>query len=270
MVAEFGARAPGTDATPVAKNDSGAAVSGWRRQGAMLRFHKIAALALVGLCAGLPAQAKEIGDAERGEDLFGMCAGCHEVGRGAENAIGPHLNGIFGRRAASAGEDYPYSEGLARAGADGLEWHLRTLDAYIENPKALVSGTRMAFDGLEDPQERADILAYLRRFSDNPQNIPEADPTARPPEVELPPEVLALAGDPEYGEYLSSECKTCHQADGSYDGIPSITNWPEEDFVVAMHAYKRKLRPHPVMQMMAGRLSDEEIAALAAYFRDIE
>ncbi len=39
---------------------------------------------------------------------------------------------------------------------------------------------------------------------------------------------------------------------------------------MAMHAYKRKIRPHPVMQMMAGRLSDEEIAALAAYFRDIE
>ncbi len=216
------------------------------------------------------ARAEAIGDAERGEELFGMCAGCHEVGRGAENGIGPHLNGIFGRKAASAGEDYPYSEGLERAGADGLEWHLRTLDAYIENPKALVSGTRMNFDGLDDPQERADILAYLRRFSDDPQNIPEADPTARAPEVELPPEVLAMVGDPEYGEYLSSECKTCHQADGSDEGIPSITNWPAEDFVVAMHAYKQKLRPHPVMQMMAGRLTDAEIAALAAYFGELE
>lgn len=86
----------------------------------------------------------------------------------------------------------------------------------------------------------------------------------------LSAEVLAIVGDRDYGEYLSSDCKTCHQIDGSYDGIPSITHWYEEDFVIAMHAYKQKLRPHPVMQMMAGRLSDEEIAALAAYFASIE
>jgi len=216
------------------------------------------------------ALADEIGDAERGAEVFDYCSGCHEVGKGAENGIGPHLNGIFGRPAASVADDYHYSEGLERAGADGLVWHLDTLDAYLENPKTLVSGTRMSFDGLEDPQERADVLAYLRKFSDNPQNIPEADPTARKPEVELSPEVLEIVGDPEYGEYLSSECTTCHQSDGNDEGIPSITNWPEEDFVLAMHAYKREIRPHPVMQMMAQRLSDEEIAALAAYFADIQ
>ena len=216
------------------------------------------------------AFAAEIGDAERGAEVFDYCSGCHEVGKGAENGIGPHLNGIFGRRAASVGDGYRYSDALRRAGDDGLVWQLDTLDAYITNPKTLVTGTRMSFDGLDDPRERADLLAYLRRFSDNPRDIPEAAPTARKPEVELPPEVLAIAGDPEYGEYLSSECTTCHQRDGNNEGIPSITNWPEEDFVLAMHAYKRKMRPHPVMQMMAGRLSDEEIAALAAYFADIE
>jgi cytochrome c len=89
-------------------------------------------------------------------------------------------------------------------------------------------------------------------------------------EVELPPEILAIVGDAAYGEYLSSECLTCHQNDGSDRGIPAITMWPEEDFVIAMHAYKRKIRPHPVMQMMAGRLSDEEIAALAAYFKELK
>jgi cytochrome c len=86
----------------------------------------------------------------------------------------------------------------------------------------------------------------------------------------LPPEVLALQGDLAWGEYLSSECLTCHKRDGSDEGIPSITQWPAEDFVIAMHAYKQSLRPHPVMQMMASRLSDEEIAALAAYFATID
>ncbi|MGI1661625.1 c-type cytochrome [Palleronia sp. KMU-117] len=219
----------------------------------------------------VPALAEELGDAARGAEIFVQCSGCHEVGPGAENAIGPHLNGVFGRRAA-AFEDYRYSKGLDRAGSDGLVWDLDTLDAYLENPRILVSGTRMSFPGLPDKQDRNDVLAYLRQFSASPQNIPEAVPTARPrdPDLTLEPEILAIQGDPAYGEYLSNECKTCHQASGADEGIPSITNWPAEDFVLAMHAYKRKIRPHPVMQMMAGRLSDEEIAALAAYFEAIE
>ena len=227
----------------------------------------------VALVWGMPlwadGDAQLIGDVEAGEEVFDYCIGCHEVGQGAENGIGPHLNGIFGRRAGSI-DGYKYSKGLIREGKLGMTWELDKLDAYLTNPKALVSDTRMSFDGLEDKKERDDVLAYLRQFSDDPQNIPEASPTARKPEVELPPEVLALVGDPEYGEYLSSECGTCHQIDGAYDGIPAIISWPEEDFVIAMHAYKRKIRPHPVMQMMAGRLTDEEIAALAAYYGQLE
>lgn len=215
------------------------------------------------------ARSEAIGDAEAGADVFEMCSGCHEIGKGAQDAIGPHLNGLFGRPAA-AHDGFAYSASMKRAGVDGLVWDWTRLDAYIANPRALVSKTRMSFDGLEDPEERADLLAYLRRFSDNPSNIPEAAPTARGTDHSVAPEILALQGDPEYGEYLSSECVSCHQLDGSAEGIPSITQWPEDDFVVAMHAYKAKLRSHPVMQMMAGRLSNEEIAALASYFGTLE
>ena len=210
-----------------------------------------------------------IGDAERGAEVFKKCRGCHLVGAEAKNRVGPHLNGIFGRKAAAV-DGFFYSKGLRRAASDGLIWDRERLDAYLENPKALVSGTRMSFRGLKAPHDRQDVLAYLRGFSDKPSDIPEAAPTAILHEVALTPEILAIVGDPEYGEYLSSECTTCHQRDGSDDGIPSITRWPTEDFVVAMHAYKRKIRPHPVMQMMAGRLDDEEIAALAAYFENLE
>ncbi|MFX0542434.1 c-type cytochrome [Roseovarius sp. S4756] len=225
--------------------------------------------ALAALLLGGAAQAKPIGDADAGAEVFEVCKVCHQVGKGAQDGVGPHLNGIFGRRAA-AHDEFSYSKSMARAGADGLTWTAETLDAYIENPRALVSKTRMSFRGLSDPVQRADLLAYLRSFSDDPSNLPEAPPTARGTDHDLDPAILALVGDPEYGEYLSSECLTCHQADGSAQGIPSITNWPTEDFVVAMHAYKAKLRPHPVMQMMAGRLNDEEIAALAAYFKELD
>ncbi|MFC4732767.1 c-type cytochrome [Salipiger abyssi] len=214
-------------------------------------------------------EAERLGDAARGAEIFGQCRGCHEIGPGARHRIGPHLNEIFGRRAGAL-EAFPYSKGMSRAFADGLVWDYARLDAYLENPRALVSGTRMSFRGLKDAQDRHDVLAYLRDFTASPRDIPEAAPTALPREVDLPPEILAIVGDADYGEYLASECLTCHRQDGSDAGIPSITRWPVEDFVVAMHAYKRKLRPHPVMQMMAGRLSDAEIAALAAYFEKLD
>lgn len=167
-------------------------------------------------------------------------------------------------------EDFKYSDGLTRMGNDGLVWDFDSLDAYLENPKAFASDTRMNFPGLKTEEDRADVLAFLRQYSASPSDIPSAAPTAMPREVELSEDVLALVGDAEYGEYLSSECTTCHQVDGDNDGIPAIIGWPKEDFVVAMHAYKEKVRPHPVMQMMAGRLANDEIAALAAYFGGLE
>lgn len=212
---------------------------------------------------------EDLGDVDAGKTVFAKCKGCHQVGEGAENKIGPHLNEVFGRKAAGL-EGFNYSKSLVRAGNSGLEWHADTLSAYIENPRAFASGTRMSFRGLKDPEERANVIAYLRVFSDNPRDIPEADPTAKGTDHSLDPEILAIQGDPEYGAYLSSECTTCHQIEGGDEGIPSIVYWPDEDFVVAMHAYKDKQRPHPVMQMIAGRLSNDEIAALAAYFNSPE
>lgn len=214
-------------------------------------------------------QANEIGNVDKGAKIYKKCNACHQVGEGAKNRVGPQLNTLFGRVAGSL-EDFSYSKSMERAGTDGVVWTEATLDAFLENPKSLVSKTRMSFAGLEKTADRADVIAYLRLFSDDPANIPEAEPTAHATDHDLDPAILAIQGDPEYGEYLSSECKTCHQSDGSSEGIPSITQWPEDDFVVAMHAYKRKIRPHPVMQMMAGRLSDEEIAALAAYFHTLK
>lgn len=208
-------------------------------------------------------------DQAAGKRVFGKCKICHEVGDDAQNRIGPHLNGVFGRKAGSV-EGFKYSKSMNRAGVGGLVWSAETLDTFTENPKALISKTRMSFRGLKDTADRENLLEYLRSFSDNLANTPQAGPATQPTDHDLDPAILALQGDREYGEYLASECLTCHRADGSSAGIPSITHWPNADFVIAMHAYKAKLRPHPVMQIMAGRLSNEEIAALAAYFENLE
>lgn len=73
-------------------------------------------------------------------------------------------------------------------------------------------------------------------------------------------------GNKAYGEYLSSECVTCHQLSGNFAGIPPIVGWPEQSFVEIMQDYKSKKRDNPVMQTIAGRLGEKEVAALAAYF----
>jgi cytochrome c len=72
------------------------------------------------------------------------------------------------------------------------------------------------------------------------------------------------------GEYLSSECVTCHRLSGQVDGIPSIVGWSPDQFLAVMHAYKFKARDNVTMQTITARLSDDELAALAAYFATIK
>lgn len=220
---------------------------------------------VLGLVMVLNAAVVSAADPERGAKLFGQCQSCHAVGIDAPHKVGPHLNQLFGRRAGSL-SDFGYSEGLRAAGIDGLVWDVEHLDAYIQNPVALVTGTNMMFGGVSSQADRADLIAFLRAYSASARDIPESLPGMVQSDPDVDPQVLAIVGDAEYGEYLANECTTCHQADGSDQGIPSIVGWPEKQFVIVMHAYKNKTRPHPVMQMMAAGLADEEIAALAAYF----
>ena len=81
----------------------------------------------------------------------------------------------------------------------------------------------------------------------------------------LPPP--AVAGEIyDLGEYLSGDCTQCHQLQGETKGIPSITGWPVESFVLVMQAYKEGDRNHELMQTVAKRFSDEDLQALAVFF----
>ena len=217
----------------------------------------------------VPADGAWSADDGRGKALFAQCKRCHQAGGGAENRIGPHLNDVFGRTAgALAG--FRYSRAMREAGAGGLVWSEATLDAFLADPHTFVPHSRMSFDGMEGADDRAQLLAWLRGFSGAGADLPPAEPTATPEEYGLDPGILAIQGDAEYGAYLAGECTTCHRIDGADEGIPSITGWPLDDFVIALHAYKGGKRIHPVMQLVAGRLSDAEIAALAVHFQKAE
>lgn len=70
----------------------------------------------------------------------------------------------------------------------------------------------------------------------------------------------------ELGEYLSGDCTACHQLQSDSPGIPPITGWPVESFVMVMQAYKLGERDHALMQTVARRFSDDDFHALAVFF----
>lgn len=115
------------------------------------------------------AQTEETGDPVAGKSVFEQCAQCHALGGqpGATSA-GPHLNGIMGRRAASVPE-FNYSPQLR---SSRITWDTAYLARFLKAPKNLIPGTRMLFNGLSNPKDVSDVIAYMTRFN--------ADGTARP------------------------------------------------------------------------------------------
>ena len=88
-------------------------------------------------------------------------------------------------------------------------------------------------------------------------------------EVSYSDEKMLALGDKEYGQHLAGECVTCHKAN-SDKAIPSINGYDKEVFLTVMLAYKNKDMENPVMQMIAGRLDNEQIASLALYFNSLK
>ncbi|TWJ06783.1 MULTISPECIES: cytochrome c family protein [Altererythrobacter] len=97
------------------------------------------------------------GDAAAGEKVFIQCQACHVLDEGV-NRVGPSLAGIVGRTAGSV-EGFNYTDANANS---GITWTPEKMFQYLENPQRVIPGTRMAFAGLKDGQDRADIIAYLQ------------------------------------------------------------------------------------------------------------
>lgn len=117
-----------------------------------------AACTAAALLLSTSAFAQE-GDAAAGEAVFKKCSACHNVAD-AKHKVGPSLQGVIGRQPGVA-EGFKYSKAMVDFGA-GKVWDEATLAAYLENPRGVVKGTRMAFAGLKDPKEIADVIAYLK------------------------------------------------------------------------------------------------------------
>jgi cytochrome c len=120
-----------------------------------MRILSVAAIAAFGIT--LATSALAAGNASSGATVFERCQICHANAKGAPNKIGPNLFGVVGRKAGT----YP---GFSYSGAmknSGITWTDAKLDAYITAPQMVVPGNIMAFAGISNAGQRADLIAYL-------------------------------------------------------------------------------------------------------------
>jgi cytochrome c len=113
---------------------------------------------IAALIAALPAPYNA-GDYENGRRLFAQCRACHVVAAGGPNRVGPHLHGMFGRKAGAVEDFRGYSEALK---ASDIVWDEARLDLWVADPRAVVPGNNMVFPGVARAEDRRDLVAYLR------------------------------------------------------------------------------------------------------------
>ena len=109
-----------------------------------------------------------MGDLATGEKVFKKCAACHSIVKGGKNNTGPALYNVVGRQVGAV-NDYKYSKALSQ---HGKEWTFEELNGYLLKPAKWIKGTKMAFAGLRKEKDRASVILYLNKYSDNPLPLP--------------------------------------------------------------------------------------------------
>ena len=104
-------------------------------------------------------------DPAAGEKLFAKCTACHTINQGGANGIGPNIYGVVGEPIGQ-GRGFAWSSALSGHGGN---WTYENLDAWLKSPKAFANGTKMSFAGLSKPEDRANIIAYLKANGGGPE-----------------------------------------------------------------------------------------------------
>ena len=99
-----------------------------------------------------------------GEKVFKKCAACHSIAKGGSNKIGPALYNVLGRPAGSF-PDYKYSKAMV---AHGKIWTAEEMNGFLIKPKDWIKGTKMSYAGLKSAEERAAVIVFMNKNSDNP------------------------------------------------------------------------------------------------------
>ena len=109
-----------------------------------------------------------LGDIAHGEKVFKKCSACHSIEAGGGNKIGPALYNVVGRKVAAV-EDYKYSKALVEYKKN---WSFEELNGFLIKPQKWIKGTKMAYAGLRKEKDRASVILYLNKYSDNPLPLP--------------------------------------------------------------------------------------------------
>ena len=109
-----------------------------------------------------------MGDVAHGEKVFKKCSACHSIEAGGGNKIGPALYNVVGRKIAAV-EDYKYSKALVEYKKN---WSFEELNGFLIKPQKWIKGTKMAYAGLRKEKDRASVILYLNKYSDNPLPLP--------------------------------------------------------------------------------------------------
>ena len=109
-----------------------------------------------------------LGDITHGEKVFKKCSACHSIEAGGSNKIGPALYNVVGRKIAAV-EDYKYSKALVEYNKN---WSFEELNGFLIKPQKWIKGTKMAYAGLRKEKDRASVILYLNKYSDNPLPLP--------------------------------------------------------------------------------------------------
>ncbi len=109
-------------------------------------------------------------DPAKGQQIFNKCMACHNADKGGANQLGPNLYGIIGAPIGQ-GRGFAFSDALSKKGGN---WDWDSLSQWLTSPRAFAPGTKMTFAGLGDPQDRANVIAFLNTKSDAPKPLPAA------------------------------------------------------------------------------------------------
>ncbi len=124
-------------------------------------------------------------DPAAGEKVFAKCTACHTINSGGPNGIGPNLFGMLGHEIGTGANGFAFSSALA---SHGGTWTYENMDAWLKSPKAFAAGTKMSFAGLSKPEDRANVMAYLKANGGGPDF-----PAPKSPDVPVAPEGEAAA-----------------------------------------------------------------------------
>ena len=121
---------------------------------------KLTLSALVVIASSAAASSALAQDAAAGKTSFNKCMACHAIGEGAQNKVGPQLNGLDGRKSGTA-PDYSYSNANKDS---GITWNEAQFKEYIKEPKAKIPGTKMSFAGIKNEKEANDLWAFISQY----------------------------------------------------------------------------------------------------------